>query len=143
MFDTKPGTRVLITRDIRDIPNKRDGQIGIYEGDFPLTVLMDFGGGVKEYDYESFMRWNAEQEYPIPSVDEAKLSGDPHWKNRLWYVVMENPRIRLPDGSCVWGAECWWGPAEGAPPLEEAQAQTDAFAGAVAAVMLAERTADS
>lgn len=23
-----------------------------------------------------------------------------------------NPRIKLDDGSVVWGAQCWWGPEE-------------------------------
>lgn len=34
----------------------------------------------------------------------------------------DNPRIRLEDGSVIWGAECWWGSAD--TPTTEAVEQT-------------------
>lgn len=34
----------------------------------------------------------------------------------------ENPRIRLENGTAIWGCECWWTPIEKAMPLEEEQA---------------------
>lgn len=37
-----------------------------------------------------------------------------------------NPRIRLEDGSCIWGIECWWDEVEDkAPPLRVAQVMLD------------------
>jgi len=30
----------------------------------------------------------------------------------------ENPRIRLQDGTAIWGCECWWTPVKDAEPLE-------------------------
>lgn len=34
---------------------------------------------------------------------------------------MENPRIRLQDGSVIWGIECWWAPVRTAGPLPQEQ----------------------
>lgn len=33
-----------------------------------------------------------------------------------------NPRIRLQDGSVIWGCECWWRPVRTAGPLPQEQA---------------------
>jgi len=33
-----------------------------------------------------------------------------------------NPRIRLQDGSVIWGCECWWRPVRTAGPLPAEQA---------------------
>lgn len=131
----EPGAKVLITRDVRDVAQKADGQIGVYEGDFPASILLKIDGEIREYDYVDFMEWNAGQPYPIPSIREAIESGIPNWKERPYYVPNDNPRIRLEDGSHIWGYECWWGPAEGAPPLEAAQAETDAWLGALLSLL--------
>ena len=32
---------------------------------------------------------------------------------------LTTPRIRLPDGSFIYGCECWWTPADEAASLEE------------------------
>jgi len=122
-----PGTEVLITRDVRKLAPEQlvSGQIGIYEGDFPVSVSVHLGNEFVEYDYARFMQFNAQQEKPIPSIQEAIASGDVNWKQNAFYMVSDFPRIRLPDGSYIWGYECWWGEAEGAPPLPEAQAQTE------------------
>lgn len=122
-----PGTKVLITRDVRKLPPEQlvSGQIGIYEGDFPVSVSAKFAAGYREFDYAFFMKLNAELESPFPSIEEAMASGDPNWKNKPFYMVEGYPRILLPDGSHIWGYECWWGVAEGAPPLAEAQVQTE------------------
>ena len=33
----------------------------------------------------------------------------------------ENPRIRLQDGSVIWGCECWWTSVRSAGPLDQEQ----------------------
>ncbi|HNT78654.1 MAG TPA: hypothetical protein PKH77_26900 [Anaerolineae bacterium] len=30
--------------------------------------------------------------------------------NMVFYRVHKNPRFTLPDGSQIWGDECWWSP---------------------------------
>lgn len=131
----KPGTKVLITRDVRDVEQKADGQIGIYEGDFPISAVLWLDGKVGEYEYAKFLQWNAARPVPIPTIQEAMSSGNPDWENAPYYYINDNPRIILPDGSHIWGYECWWGVAEGAPPLEEAQAQTEDVITTVRAVL--------
>lgn len=87
--------------------------------------MMRVDGEIQEYQYEGFMNWNRYNTPPIPSIQEALASGDPDWEDRPHYIISNNPRIRLADGSHIWGYECWWGVAEGAPDLAEAQAQTE------------------
>jgi len=36
-----------------------------------------------------------------------------------------NPRIRLQDGSVIWGYECWWHPVDQAGPLPQMQAELE------------------
>ena len=156
----KPGTRVLIIEDCRE-GGRVTGQIGVYEGDFPYSVIVANGGVHSEHEYEQFMQWN-QQERPIPSIEGVDFKDDPRpqrpaedadeattkewmvtwdawWeRNRVrmvYYGVNNNPRILLEDGSVIWGAECWWGTADDAPPLEEAQAQTEELKEAIVGVM--------
>jgi hypothetical protein len=37
-----------------------------------------------------------------------------------------NPRIRLQDGSVIWGYECWWTPVRVAGPLPDEQRALEA-----------------
>lgn len=131
---TEPGTKVLITQDCRT-GGVATGQIGTYEGDYPYTAIICLNGEYREYDYELFVRWNATQENPFPEYS----GGD---KPAVFYIPNNNPRIRLPDGSVIWGAECWWGEAEGAPPLEEAQRQTEIVKLIIREALTATGTAD-
>lgn len=55
--------------------------------------------------------------------DEGKYTDDELVKV---YWTSNNPRLRLKDGSTIWGAECWWTP-EVDRPLEELQAEVDLF----------------
>ena len=34
-------------------------------------------------------------------------------------LAWPNPRIRLQDGSVIWGCECWWASVENAPQMQE------------------------
>ena len=37
-----------------------------------------------------------------------------------------NPRIRLQDGSVIWGYECWWNPVSTSGPLPQMQEELEA-----------------
>lgn len=112
---TNSGTRVFITEDCRD-GGEATGQFGIYEGDFPFSVILgtcppgqeDVQWG-RRYSYDRYVsgslllsdgtpvkdvyiEWERGKEQPAP-----KLA-----------MPIDNPRIRLADGSVIWGCECWW-----------------------------------
>lgn len=53
---------------------------GVYEGRHPVA--------------DDAVGFRAEMKQCVPMDHEDRL----------------NPRIRLDDGSVVWGCECWWGP---------------------------------
>lgn len=131
----EPGTKVLITKDVRGVTPNATGQIGTYEGDFPISVTMCIDGKIVEFQYGAFMELNPLLRYPTPSIQDAIASGDTKWKDKPYYLVHDNPRILLPDGSRIWGYECWWGVAEGAPDLAEAQAQTEDVIGLIHAIL--------
>ena len=40
-------------------------------------------------------------------------------------ILGPNPRIRLQDGSVIWGYECWWHPVDQAGPLPQMQAELE------------------
>jgi hypothetical protein len=145
----EPGMKVLIIEDCRP-DGKAAGQIGTYEGDQPYSVNVSIYSVDREFDYKSFMKWNDEQDNPLPALGDVNFDDDPcpqpegndlhaafehfekwtEWAERnkyrmAYYVVRENPQIHLDDGSVIWGIECWWTPVDGAPPLEEAQRQTE------------------
>jgi hypothetical protein len=46
----------------------------------------------------------------------------------LYEDSFENPRIRLDDGTCIWGCECWWEPYNG-QDLESSQRKLWAYLG--------------
>lgn len=111
----KPGDRVLIIEDCRE-GSPTTGQIGVYEGMFPISVFL--------HDGENFLpgEWNFEEYdsgrlaiatdgvsikelYPLWVEGEERPEGP-------FALANENPRIRLEDGSVIWGCQCWWGQAE-------------------------------
>lgn len=49
-----------------------------------------------------------------------------------------NPRIRLDDGSEIWGIECWWDEAKDAPPLDKAQSALEKHKEYLCAMLSAE-----
>lgn len=54
-----------------------------------------------------------EGRFPIPSSEDR---------------YPDNPRIRLADGSMIWGAECWWeNVTDDMAPLEEAQGRVQEY----------------
>lgn len=97
---------VRITNDCRT-PETATGKIGMYEGDFPRTVIIvrTAEDGEKTYNemwYEHFMASQKEREVPIPCGDKSNIEPPEY------YFVTHNPRIRLEDGSFIWGDQCWW-----------------------------------
>jgi len=123
------GKRVRITQDCR-AGSPATGAYGIYEGDFPISAIINMGDNYREVDYEEFIEWNEKQENPIPSLidlvaKEPKYEGPMEdWKPKkydfpVWFPHT-NPRIRLDDGSTILGCECWWAVIDNDdPPLDE------------------------
>jgi len=123
----QPGMEVIIIEDCRNVADV-SGQKGIYEGDFPRGAVVFNESDAREVYYDAFVSGELVKLIPYwcPRRDMAHPLGDgypvvygtdpepPYW------FETRNPRIRLTDGSIIWGDECWWGPVEGAP-LEEAK----------------------
>ncbi len=130
---TKPGTRVIILQDCREGASATKMQ-GVYEGDFPITAVVLYpDGNIGEYDWVAFEEWRAAN---CPDWQERT----PDALGRKW-MAETNPRIKLDDGSTIWGCQCWWGLVEGMPEWEEAQASLEeqkSFMRAVAQAMTEE-----
>lgn len=58
---------------------------------------------------EIFIEWERGKECPLPH----------------FAMINDNPRIRLGDGSVIWGAECWWCEAPQDIDLADAQRHTE------------------
>lgn len=131
----KPGDKVVIVEDCRDVPSKADGQVAVYEGDFPRSVILmrDIPGKepevLGECTYEQYqddnftiMNKSTNEEFVVHDLFAEWNDGIPKPKGRLIAMVSNNPRMRLADGSVIWGDECWWSAKraeEGNPTLEQ------------------------
>ena len=51
--------------------------------------------------------------------------------------VWPNPRIRLQDGSVIWGYECWWNPVAMSGPLPQMQEELEAHKARLRDVLIA------
>lgn len=140
---TEPGTKVFITEDCRE-GGAATGQVGIYEGEFPLTIMLgrideeneriDWHG---EYWYEDYAsgKLKVRTGTPTPARDiyserwvgsgSLRAVGDGPY-GALIAVPMLNPRIRLEDGSVIWGTQCWWCEHSDGLTAEAAQASMEA-----------------
>jgi hypothetical protein len=122
----KPGTPVRIIEDCRD-GHPATGLIGVYEGDKPRTVSLLYMGKWYEYMYNAFVGGVVKFTDGQPIVDSAWIVKrdeylprppvfDTFDQTERWYAeespnrwfVNYNPIIRIPDGSYIWGDECWW-----------------------------------
>lgn len=140
----KPGDKVLIIEDCRE-GSPATGQVGVYAGEFPRGAIVFLEGGARELYYDEFISgdlrfirgewegkslvdmipfWSPENREPHPKGEGHLVTASPDPSPPYWFPST-NPRIRLPDGSVIWGDECWWGEAKNAPPLEEAQADLE------------------
>ena len=144
MSEYKPGAKVLIIEDCRE-GGQATGLVGVYEGEFPRSVIVVLVEKMIEYDYDGFINGDvrfktdggvlggkpAVHYIPYYTVDgrhKHPLGGEypakPDDATPFWFET-NNPRIRLPDGSAIWGDECMWGDAVTAPPLAEAKESLD------------------
>lgn len=121
----EPGTRVVILEDCRD-GAPAEGQQGTYEGDFPVSALvMDTDGEIDEVD---LLYWRIELEKIAAETGHDWKEGE-LYGGRRWMYGSPNPRIRLDDGSMIWGYQCWWAPVEGLP--DDATEQLEAHKAAM------------
>jgi hypothetical protein len=126
---------VRIIEDCRKVESPATGQLGMYEGDFPRTVIVQRINPytdektLHEYMYDWWMTsgWT---DY-IPEYKGHEQDNEPHW------MKMANPRIRLADGSYIWGAECWWSDKVDTS-LDELQKEVDLFRELFAAMIAAQ-----
>lgn len=111
LASTDVGKRVRITKDCRE-GEPATGKYGIYEGDFPFTAMFMVGGELREADLDAF------QKAPFFHLFNHWEHGQPRPPDP-WWIELTNPRIRLEDGSTIWGAECWWSLiGDDDPPME-------------------------
>jgi len=60
------------------------------------------------------------KKYPTTEIWPLWTGGE---HGERFAMVMDNPRFILPDGSKIWGAECWWREESAGPvdlPAEQA-----------------------
>ncbi len=124
----KPGTRVLILQDVRD-GAPATGQYGTLEGDFPVEAylyLSETENGSVPWDvYQtSFMMDLNGIERPMKEAIPLWEGGQPK-PNYPFAIASTNPRIRLADGSPIWGYECWWRPANDDETVTVAQLEDE------------------
>ena len=118
----RPGDKVFILEDYR-AGAMATGQVGAYEGDFPRTAIVCAGGRSADFDYDQFVSgrvkmvdgrqmcqvvpyWSARGEAsPVPGG--RVVTGEAEKLLMYWFWT-DNPRIRLQDGSVIWGDECRW-----------------------------------
>lgn len=101
------------------------------------------------HSLQEYEEANPEPEFPGLDASDEKWdeyhAALTRWRRgfgtNYWYERM-NPRIRLDDGSVIWGIECWWGPAENAPPLEKAQELVEIKKARYRSILVGEEEAD-
>lgn len=113
LFNQSVGSMVHIDMDCRK-PATATGKYGVLEGEFPRTVVVvhkaqvrDTQDHMQEFAYDEFMAWNLKQEEPVPEINHETLMQSDK-SQQVYFYVHTNPRIRLDDGSVIWGDECWW-----------------------------------
>lgn len=126
---------VRIIEDCRNTDKPATGQLGMYEGDFNRTVIVKRLNGItndyelKEFMYDWWMESGWTEYYP-------EYTGQQPEPAEYWMPIT-NPRIRLADGSHIWGDECWWSPKIDAS-MAELQKEVDLFREVYAAMIEAE-----
>lgn len=105
------GDPILIVEDDRSDPDIPDatGQIGQYEGEKPLTVLINFHGTRHEYYIKDVIEGKVTV-FGRPILDVVPPMPENAGLNTDGWVAKTNPCILLPDGSHIFGIQCWWRP---------------------------------
>lgn len=137
----KAGDKVFITEDCRP-GSPATGQVAIYDGDHPRTIILgqvltDKGriDWIGEYNYDSYASGRLTIGGTIPAravyLEQAPVGDLPQLVDGACIAVpFLNPRMRLDDGSVIWGDECWWTPLTDGLTLADAEvdlAQTKAL----------------
>lgn len=124
----EPGTRVIIVRDVRKDVVSATGQVGVYEGETVFCVQAMDAGEWKELKPEVLEQEWFCSKYPKCDKDfldelQKRTADDPMpdsflafnevaaWykkHNVCYHFVDTAPRIRLEDGSFIFGYQCWW-----------------------------------
>ncbi len=65
---------------------------GVMEGEFPCPGLIKYLLAVVD-------EW----------LENKQITEEKAWDYRNEFSKKTNPRIRLDDGTIVWGYQCWWG----------------------------------
>lgn len=128
----KVGEEILIVEDCRpDIGDRSaTGQVAIFQGQFPAVVTVFFNVGGEHYwigsvPYEDYISGKEVDEAGVPMKDTLRLvEGEQEdlVDLQLYGKKETSPRLGLPDGSVIWGTDCWWVPVADARSLEEEQA---------------------
>lgn len=101
------GCKVLITQDCRD-GERATGKTGIYEGDFPFSVCVKVSeDDFREYLYEDWVSGKITLSDGRRAIDVVPQLNREGMEPPFWFQS-DNPRIRLEDGSVIWGCQCWW-----------------------------------
>lgn len=127
---TKVGTEVIIIQDVRE-GAPATGQKAIYEGDFPISMVCVTGEN-------KFEEVSLEFYETIRDIIPEWVQGMPK-PDYPYAFPTDNPRMRLSDGSEIWGYECWWNDADKTPPLAEAQADLELHKQVIVAMMEASK----
>lgn len=126
----EPGTRVRIIQDCRD-GAPATGQHGIYEGDFPLYIMVQFDGEIKEMSPWEYATASVTVDgKDIPLSDASPIyQGEtpPPPDGGDFSIACDNPRIQLDSGGKIWGIECWWDIADKVEDLAKAQEEVEQF----------------
>lgn len=119
----KPGDLVKVFNDRR--PGRAAiGQTAVYEGELPHTVYLITPHGPELWGIDDFVAGKAiarndkggspavvASPQLVDDVSEA-ITGNFIFKDdqkpNYYWVIYSNPRLRLQDGSTIWGRECWW-----------------------------------
>src|SRR5688572_33502236 len=111
----EPGARVRIIQDCRE-GSPATGKYGVYEGDFPFDIMVQFNGEIKElspWEYAAATVTVGGKEVPLSDVSPIYRGDTPRpLEGSNYAVACTNPRIRLDSGEVIWGAECWWNIAD-------------------------------
>lgn len=133
----EPGSRVRIIQDCRE-GSPATGQYGVYEGDFPLYIMVQFDGEIKElspWEYATTTVTVDGREVPLSDVCPIyRGETPPPPENGNFSIACDNPRIRLDSGEAIWGAECWWDIADKAEDLAKVQEEVEQFKAVLRAI---------
>lgn len=146
---------MLIIEDCRE-GAPATGKTGIYEGDFPVGVYFVLGEDVsQQYSFDKYEQgtlWlghlparfhfaitGRNMKAAMDAAERPVKECYPIWQTGTEQpagpcaMTHDNPRIRLDDGSVIWGYQCWWRSLEEEPAhdMTDEQANLETTKGAI------------